>query len=101
MKATAGLTRGRGMTESQRTRWLLSMPPCAEVNSVVQELTDNYFTTSEQHKDMTRSRQMRDKDMTRSRQMREENDKNTLLGFLQDRTPFGQDQGGGTQLFFR
>ena len=80
MKATGGLTRGRGMTESQRTRWLLSMPACAEVNSAIQELTDNYFTTSEQHKDMTRSRQMRD-----------EEDKNTLLGFLQDRTPFVQD----------
>ena len=80
MKATGGLTRGRGMTESRRTRWLLSMPACAKVNSAMQELTDNYFTTSEQHKDMTRSRQMRD-----------EEDKNTLLGFLQDGTPFGQD----------
>ena len=56
------------------------MPACAEVNSAMQELTDNYFSTSKQHKDMTRSRQMRDKE-----------DKNTLLEFLQDRTPFGQD----------
>ena len=60
MKATSGITRCRGMTQSQRTRWLLSMPTCAEVNSAMQELTDNYFTTSEQHKDMIRSRQMRD-----------------------------------------
>ena len=59
---------------------LLSILACAEVNSARQELTDNYFTTSEQHKDTTRSRQMRD-----------EEDKNTLLKFLQDRTPFGQD----------
>ena len=41
MTATGGLTRGRGMTESQRTRWLLSMPACAEVNSAIQELTDH------------------------------------------------------------
>ena len=80
MKTTGRLTRGRGKTESQRTRWLLSMPACAEVNSALQELTDNYFSTSDQHKDLTRSRQMID-----------EEDKNTLLGFLQDRTPFGQD----------
>ena len=41
VKATGGLTRGSGMTESQRARWLLSMPAhCAEVISAMQELTD-------------------------------------------------------------
>ena len=44
MKATGGLTRSRGMTESQRTRWLLSMPACAEVNSAMQELTETTST---------------------------------------------------------
>ena len=62
MRAASGLTGGRGMAVSQRTRWLLSMPACAEVNSAMQELTDNYFTTNEQHKDMIRSRQMRDEE---------------------------------------
>ena len=77
MKRTGGLTRGREMAESQRNQWLLSMPAYAEVNSAVQELTDSYFATSEQHKDVTPARQNKD-----------EADKKTLLGFLQDRNPF-------------
>ena len=39
IKTTGGLTRGRGMTESQRAQWLLSMPPCYDVNGAMQELT--------------------------------------------------------------
>ncbi|KAJ8414824.1 hypothetical protein AAFF_G00023470 [Aldrovandia affinis] len=39
MKTSGGLTRGRGMTELQRLKWLLSMPACAEVNNAMQELT--------------------------------------------------------------
>ena len=80
MKTTGGLTRGRGMAESQRNQWLLSMPACAEVNSAMQDLTDTYFATSEQHKDVTQARQNKD-----------EADKKTLLGFLQDRNPFEDD----------
>ena len=52
-ETTSGLTRGRGMAESQRNQWLLSMPAYAEVNSAMQELTDTYCATSEQHKDVT------------------------------------------------
>ena len=77
---TGGLTRGRGMNESQRTQWLLSMPVCAEMNSAMQELTDNHFMTSNQHKDMTKARTLRD-----------EQDNTTLLGFLQESNPFDQD----------
>ena len=80
MKTTGGLTRGRGMNESQRTQWLLSMPACAEMNSAMQELTDNHFMTSNQHKDMTKARTIRD-----------EQDNTKLLGFLQERNPFDQD----------
>ncbi|CAG2229848.1 unnamed protein product [Mytilus edulis] len=32
VKTAGGLTRGRGMTESQRSLWLMSMPACAEIN---------------------------------------------------------------------
>ena len=39
VKTTGGLTRGRGIGESQRTQWLLSMPACAEINSAMQEVT--------------------------------------------------------------
>ena len=80
MKTTGGLIRGRGMAESQQNQWLLSMPAYAEVNSAIQEFTDTYFATSEQHKDVTPARQNKD-----------EADKKTLLGFLQDRNPFEDD----------
>ena len=39
LKTTGGLTHGRGMEEAQRTRWLLSMPACAELNESMQNLT--------------------------------------------------------------
>ena len=80
MKSTGGLTRGRGMGEAQRTRWLLAMPACADINSAVQELTDTMFVTSEQHKDATNARQARDN-----------KDSFALIGFLQDRNPFSPD----------
>lgn len=35
IKTTCGLTRGRGMSESQKALWILSMPDCAEVNNAV------------------------------------------------------------------
>jgi len=43
LKTTGGLTRGRGVTESQRTLWLLSMPASAAMNRSLQEFSDmNY-----------------------------------------------------------
>ena len=54
-----GITRGRGMDESQRASWLLSMPACAEINAM-QNLTEIGFSTSEQHKEMSLSRLKRD-----------------------------------------
>jgi hypothetical protein len=36
VKTAGGMTRGRGMTESQRSKWLLSMPACADVNNALQ-----------------------------------------------------------------
>lgn len=36
LKSTGGLTRGRGMEEAQRTRWLLAMLACASANESVQ-----------------------------------------------------------------
>ena len=33
LKTTGGLTRGRGMTETQRLVWCLARHACAEVNS--------------------------------------------------------------------
>ena len=80
MKSENGLTRGRGMTEQQRVVWSLAMPACAEVNRAMQELTGVSFNSGEQNKDMAQSRQVRDwKDIQ------------TLLSYLQQRSPFSSD----------
>ena len=60
IKSSGGLTRGRGMTEQQRLVWSLSMPACAEVNRVMQELTGVSYNSGEQNKDITVARQTRD-----------------------------------------
>ena len=39
IKSTGGLIRGRGIEESQATRWLLALPARAAVNETVQNLT--------------------------------------------------------------
>ena len=46
LKTTGGLTQGRGMTELQRTVWLLSTPACPEVNRTLQEVTDVTYEAS-------------------------------------------------------
>ncbi|KAJ8416228.1 hypothetical protein AAFF_G00382500 [Aldrovandia affinis] len=80
MKTSGGLTRGRGMTELQRLKWLLSMPACAEVNNAMQELTGVNHNTGDQNKDMTDARQARDM-----------KDTLTVLNYLQERHPFCSD----------
>ena len=80
LKATGGLTRGKGMSETQRIVWLLSMPITTEVNNAMQELTEFDYTTSEQHKDMSNSRIKRDMKDTK-----------TILEFVKARDPFSED----------
>ena len=77
LKTSGGLTRGSGMTEQQRLMWLLSMPTCAKVNEVMQELTCVDYNTREQNKDITKARQKRDWEDTQ-----------TVLSCLKDRDPF-------------
>lgn len=77
MKSTGGMTRGRGMNEVQRLVWLLSASSCSQVNLAMQELTSSTFITSEQHKDMSQTRQK--KDMA---------DTMKLLTFLTSQNPF-------------
>jgi len=60
VKTCGGLTRGRGMSESQRLTWLSSMPSCADVNNAMQNLTGVMYHTSDQHKDTMKARQERD-----------------------------------------
>ena len=56
LETTGGLTRGSGMTESQRLVWQLSTPACAQVNCAIQELTKVSYTTCDQHKDVSKAR---------------------------------------------
>ena len=80
MKTRGGLTRGRGMTETQRLDWLMAHPVCAEVNNAMQQRTSVQYNTSEQHKDLTTTRQV--KYMT---------DSCELLKFLESRNSFSDN----------
>ena len=60
MKSTGRLTRGRGMCESERTQWMISISACADINGAMQKLTSTTFMTSEQHEDVTKARKARD-----------------------------------------
>ena len=80
LKTSGGLTRGRGMTEPQRLLWLLSMPACAEVNHVMQEVTGVNYNTGEQNKDISKARQCRDWKDTLA-----------VIQYLQERNPFCND----------
>ena len=79
VKTSGGLTRGRGMTETQRLLWVMSMSACAEVNRALQELTGINYATGEQNKEMAEARKARDtKDTT------------MLVMALTDRNPFDE-----------
>ena len=80
VKTKGGLTRGRGLTETQGLVWLLSMHACAGVNCALQDLTAVTYNTSDQHKEATRARQERDFKYTEE-----------LLKCLQSRNPFTDD----------
>lgn len=77
LKTSGGLTRGRGMTETQRLVWVMSSPVCAEVNNALQEFTGVNYTTSDQHKDLSHSRLSKDLTDTRA-----------MVAFLNERNPF-------------
>jgi hypothetical protein len=77
VKSSGGLTRGRGMSESQRALWLLSMPACGDISSAMQEATDMEFFTSEQHTESTTARMKRD-----------DKDMKELLKYMLPRNPF-------------
>lgn len=80
IKTHGGLTRGKGMTETQRLVWVLSMPACANINEAMQKLSGISFETSDQHKDLSKARQARDV-----------NDTLDLISYLRERDPFARD----------
>ena len=60
LKATGGMTRGRGMSELQRATFILSTPSCLEMKCALESLTEIKFDTSDQHKALRPSRINRD-----------------------------------------
>ena len=77
IKTVGGLTRGRGMSESQQALWILSRPACSEINSTMQELIGNMYTSSDQHKDYSESHKKRD-----------QKDVKSIIDYLEERSPF-------------
>ena len=59
MKTTGGLTHVGNVGEAKAS-WLLSMSTCTEVNYAVQDFTGIQYFTSDQHKEMGKSRQVHD-----------------------------------------
>ena len=55
-----GFTRRAGISETQMKTWVQSRPDCAFVNGLMQGLTNVNYQTSEQHKEMGKSRYERD-----------------------------------------
>ena len=60
IKTLGGLTRGRGMTEQQRTVWLLSTPACTQINHAMQQVPGVCYDGSEQHEEVNNSRTNKD-----------------------------------------
>ena len=80
VKTTGGLTRGRGMSEIQRLVWLFSRPTCLEINNTMQKFCSVSYSTSDQHKEATRTRVEKDLKDTK-----------IVLSYLLERNPFSDD----------
>lgn len=80
VKTSGGLTRGKGMTETQRTQWPLSLPSCAEISKAIQDFCGTTYHTSNQHKEAGESRIDRDISDTQE-----------IISFLVERNPFTKD----------
>ena len=77
LKSRGGLTRGRGVTEVQRATWIMSAPVISEINGAIQELTNQNYASSEQHKEAYASRTKRDT-----------TDALTIYNYIKERSPF-------------
>ena len=60
IKTCGGHTRGRRITEQQRTVRLLSTPACSQVNHATQQVSDACYYGSEQHKEVSSSHTNKD-----------------------------------------
>ena len=83
VKAVGGLTRGRGFDQTTSLVWLLSTPPCAEVNRAMRDVTglQNTNTSDEEVR----------KDRSAARMARDAKDGQTILHYFSERKPFSKD----------
>ena len=79
LKSMGGLTHGRGMNESERALWILSMPACSAYDDALRTFTDTSVKESS-HGDLSESRKNRDN-----------KDCDTLIAFFTSRNPFTAD----------
>ena len=80
LKTSDGPTRQRSMPEPQGIVWYLPRPYCTNVNNAMQQLTSVTYQTSEQHKDVSHARQTWGTA-----------DLETLMSFIEWRSPFDAD----------
>ena len=60
MKSNGGLTRGRGLTDSVLTKWILGMPIMQKVSETIEDFVGVASSSTEQHIDARPTRQARD-----------------------------------------
>ena len=81
VKATGGLTHGRGMNELQRTKWLLSTTTTAAVKQAMEEFAEVRYESSVQYED-------HHKEISNTRTSRDHIDALKMLNYLELRNPF-------------
>ena len=59
-QTAGGMTHGRGITESTLSKWVHAMPRCIPICNALEDFTAVHTSTSEQHKDLRASTEMRD-----------------------------------------
>ena len=65
------------MSEVQHLVWLFSRPTCLKINNTMQKFSSVAYSTSDQHKEATRERDLKDTKL--------------LLSYLAERNPFSDD----------
>ena len=68
------------MAEPKKTTWLLCMPACTEVNGAMQDVTQTFRLTTEQHTELGPTRTTKDTE-----------DMMAITSFLCERDPFSGD----------
>lgn len=60
LKSLGGLTRGQGIGENTRNLWVATLHSCAKVENRMCSVNNTSYQSSEQHKELDRSRCQRD-----------------------------------------